>query len=122
MDVTMSIRIWPSPKGSPKMVIEGGGYWPFIFCVLSALIRKVKELKSTLSLGYSAASNSAGAENATGSSNTNASVEVSDSISDVESVPTPNTANISTKVSEALSKMEASVVELGNTLKHRKRC
>ena len=113
LHVTVSIRVWPSPRGSPKMVVEGAGYWPFILCVLPALIRKVRELKVTLSVGSSPGAAAATAK-------TPELPKHKDTIngSDDGDSP-PNAADISPKVSEVLSKMEASVIDLGNILNTR---
>ena len=51
IDVTVAVRLWPNPSdGTPKMVLEGKGYWAFVMCVLPSLIKTVKELKSNLQI------------------------------------------------------------------------
>ena len=98
-------------------MVEGAGYWPFILCVLPALIRKVRELKATLSLGSLPGAGAGRSATPTSKTPEPPRQDEQGGLDEGDS-SSPNTADIA-KVSEVLRKVEASVVDLGNILNTR---
>ena len=120
IEVCVAVRIWPNPKGTPKMVVEGAGYWPFVMCILPSLIRKVKDLKASLCLGPPAqlALGVGGLPGPHGRGGAAGHSSQHNSASDSPN-PASNNINVTTKVSDALSKVEASVVDVGSVVNDR---
>ena len=121
IEVKITIRIWPNPKGSPKMVVEGKGYWPFVMCVLPLLIRKVKELKP----GVKSLTNTQvnpqtplppPGPGATSLPQPQPTLPNHTHTSNVSSDTSAPPTIVATKVSDALAKMEAAIVDLGTSL------
>ena len=121
VEVKVCVRVWPNPSGSPKMVIEGKGYWPFVMCVVPSLIKKVKEIKNnhlTCPNG-SPSPTSQLPPSATPSLAAPAGAAAEAQSADKLPPPIPPGLNTEPKMSEIIAKLEASIVDIASSLNQR---